>query len=81
MHSMSVEAAVVSTSSSVPVKPSEFVSKGDQAREEGSLPLARTYYGDAAKIFGEQADVLTHAHTIRHIADIHPEEQGGGFPE
>ncbi len=54
---------------------SEAVSQGRQARNERRFSAAREHYADAARLFREQNDVLSYAHTIRHIADIYRQER------
>jgi tetratricopeptide (TPR) repeat protein len=53
---------------------SEAISQGRQARNNGNLPVARTHYAAAAKVYREANDLLAYAHTIRHIADIYQQE-------
>ena len=53
---------------------SEAVSRGRQARDKGQFSVAREHYAEAARLYREQSDVLTYAHTIRHIADICQQE-------
>ena len=52
----------------------EVVSRGYQARKEGRLSEARAQYTIAAKLYYQRNDVLSYAHTIRHIADIYQQE-------
>ena len=53
----------------------EAISLGRQARKQGNFPAAREHYAEAARIYRQQGDILTYAHTIRHIADIYQQER------
>jgi tetratricopeptide (TPR) repeat protein len=56
------------------VTAAEAISQGRQARKDGNFAAARAHYGEAAKIYRDQNDILAYAHTIRHIADIYQQE-------
>lgn len=52
----------------------EAISEGRKARNDGNLSLARENYVKAAEIYRARNEVLTYAHTIRHVADIWQQE-------
>jgi tetratricopeptide (TPR) repeat protein len=52
----------------------EAISQARKARHDGNFPLARACYGDAARFYRDQNNLLAYAHTIRHIADIFCQE-------
>jgi tetratricopeptide (TPR) repeat protein len=52
----------------------ECISQGRQARHENRLSDARAHYAEAAQIYRDQNKPLAYAHTIRHIADMHLDE-------
>ena len=56
------------------VTAAEAIAQGREARNEGNFPVAREYYGVAARIYRE-SDPLAYAHTVRHIADIYRQER------
>ena len=57
----------------------EVVSRGYQARKEGRLSEARAQYTIAAKLYYQKNDVLSYAHSIRHVADIFQQECNPGL--
>ena len=52
----------------------EAISQGRQAHKENDLPAARAHYAEAARVYRDQNDSLSYAHTIRHIADMYLDE-------
>ncbi len=54
--------------------PTEAITQGRQARNDGNFALARAHYAEAARMYRDENQTLAYAHAIRHIADIYSQE-------
>ena len=58
----------------ISMTPTEAITQGRQARNDGNFVVARAHYAEAARMYRDENELLAYAHTIRHIADIYRQE-------
>jgi len=58
-----------------------FTALGQIARDQGRLDEALAFYQQAAEIYRSNGPELKYAHTVRHIADIHLDNQAATVAE